>query len=66
LAASSPWITLALRPDVEMPSAISPGRPNASTWRAKMRSKPRSLAPAVKAELSVVSAKAAIGARSWR
>jgi hypothetical protein len=47
-----------------MASATSPGRPSAWTWRANSRSKLKSLPMAVRAELSVVSARAAIGARS--
>ena len=39
-----------------MPMSRSPGRPSASTWRAKTRSKPKSLPAAVRAEVSVVRA----------
>ena len=35
-----PSTTFGERPDVEMPTATSPGRPNASTWRPNTRSKP--------------------------
>ena len=53
-----------LLPEVEMAMTTSPGRPSASIWRAKIRSKPKSLPAAVSVDVSVVSAIAAIGARS--
>ena len=56
-------MTFGLLPEVEMAMATSPGLPSASIWRAKMRSKPRSLPAAVSAELSVVKAMAAMAAR---
>ena len=34
-----PWSTFALFPDVESPTATSPGRQSASIWRAKTTSK---------------------------
>ena len=57
--------TFGLLPDVEMPSARSPGRPMASIWRAKIVSKPMSRwLPRSKMLVSVVSAMAAMAARS--
>ena len=51
--------TFAELPEVLIPTSTSPGLPSACTWRAKMPSKPKSLAPAVRMEVSVVSAMAA-------
>ncbi len=56
--------TLGLRPDVEMPTATSPGRPSPCTWRLKTASNPISLAAAVNVETSTVRATAGMAARS--
>src|SRR5262249_46647531 len=47
------------RPEVESTSSTSPRRPRPAIWRANTCSKPQSLAIAVSAEVSVVSAMAA-------
>src|SRR5260370_16154616 len=44
--------------EVEMPRKMSPGWPRASIWRAKIWSKPKSLAQAVRVEGSGVRAMA--------
>jgi len=49
---------LGLSPEVECSTSTSPGFASASTWRAKISSKPMSLAQAVSSEVSVVSATA--------
>jgi hypothetical protein len=56
---------LAELPLVEMPSRTSPRLPNASTWRAKMPSTPKSFPIAVRSDVSVVSAIARIAGRGW-
>jgi len=63
LACCKPTMMLGLRPEVEKAMAMSLGLPSASIWRAKTRSKPRSLPAAVSADASVVSASAAMAAR---
>ena len=50
-------------PLVEIPSKTSPFFPNPSTWRANTLSKPMSLPAAVRREVSVVSAIAAMAGR---
>jgi len=51
--------TLGELPEVEIANSTSPGRPRPSTWRLNTWSKPKSLAIADRAEVSVVSASAA-------
>ncbi len=40
--------------EVEMPTAMSPGRHSVSSWRTKADSKPKSFATAVSTDVSVV------------
>ena len=61
-----PATTFALVPEVESPTATSPGRQSASSWRAKISSKAPSLATAVSNAPSVVSAIEARPGRSTR
>ena len=62
-AACRAAITFGLLPDVEMPMTTSPSSASASICRAKMLSKPKSFAPAVRIEVSVLSA---IAGSAWR
>lgn len=52
-----------LLPEVVMPIKTSPGLPNASTCREKIRLKPKSFAAAVIVDVSVVNAIAAMAGR---
>ena len=55
-AASMPRTTFALVPEVERPTATSPGRQSASSWRANTSSNAPSFATAVSSAPSVVRA----------